>query len=391
MMRNVAVLVLLSFVEVMPFAPAGGQPTPARQAARLAQRPARVEVSTPKAPIPVLADGKLVLVYELHVTNFGRGALSFSQLEVFDAAVGGAPLAAFGDSALNDVLQPVGGSQSQDPHRLDPGRRTIVFLWLSFPPGAPLPTSLRHRITFDLLDTADVRKDGGTQAAIDSLVVAVSREPSLVIRPPLDSGEWLMGSGASNTSPHRRAVNAVAGGAHIAERFAIDWVKIGPNGNTYQGDEHRNESYWAFDQPVHSVAAGEVVAVVDSIADHTPHAALPPVTLATIAGNYVTVRIGPNRYATYAHLKRGSTRVRPRQRVKAGDVLGLLGDTGQATAPHLHFQITDGPSVLASEGIPFVFDRFHFLGYGKDFEESKHPNERRRRQLPVDGEVIGLP
>jgi murein DD-endopeptidase MepM/ murein hydrolase activator NlpD len=253
------------------------------------------------------------------------------------------------------------------------------------------PTVLRHRIVFDILDTADVRRDRGTQSALDSIVVNVSREANPVLRAPLDTGEWVMGSGPSNTSGHRRALNAVGGGAHIAERFAIDWVKIGPNGNTYHDDEHRNENYWAFGQPVHSVASGEVVAAVDSIADNTPHAPVPPITLANIAGNYVTVRIGPNRYATFAHLKRGSVRVRVGARVTAGEVIGLLGNTGQSTAPHLHFQITDGKSVLASEGVPFVLDRFRFLGNANDFEENKHPNEPRRRELPIDGEVIGLP
>jgi murein DD-endopeptidase MepM/ murein hydrolase activator NlpD len=244
---------------------------------------------------------------------------------------------------------------------------------------------------FDILDTADVRRDRGTQTVLDSIFVPVSRESDLVLRAPLDSGEWVMGSGPSNTSAHRRALNAVGGGAHIAERFAIDWVKIGPNGNTYHDDEHRNENYWAFGQPVHAVAPGQVVAAVDSIADNVPHATVPPVTLANIAGNYVTVRMGPNRYATYAHLKRGSVRVHVGTRVSAGEVIGLLGNTGQSTAPHLHFQITDGQSVLASEGVPFVLDRFRFLGYANDFEEAKHPNEPRRRELPVDGEVIGLP
>ena len=255
---------------------------------------------------------------------------------------------------------------------------------------ADLELEREHGEVALFLDTADVRRDAGTQSAIDSIFVAVSGDGAPVLRPPLEGGEWLAGSGPSNTSDHRRALNAVGGGAHIAERFAIDFVMVGPNGNTYHDDEHRNESYWAFGQQVHSVAAGEVVAVVDSIADHTPHAPLPRVTLANIAGNYVTVRIGPNRYATYGHLKRGSIRVHTGQRVAAGLVIGLLGDTGQSTAPHLHFQITDGASVLASEGIPYVFDRFRFLGYANDFEENKHPDEPRRRELPVDGEVIGL-
>jgi murein DD-endopeptidase len=362
-----------------------------RVGAQLSPRPPRVEITTPKSPAPVLADGKRVLVYELHVTNFGRGALGFREIDVLNGAGGAPPLASYRDTALKDVLQPVGGAQGIDPRRLDPGQRTVVFLWLALPFGTPMPRMLRHRLVFDNLDTADVRRDGGTQSAIDGAVVPVSRQSAPVLRTPFDSGDWLVGDGPSNTSAHRRSLNAVDAGAHIGQRFAIDWVKIGPNGNTYHDDEHLNENYWAFAQPVHSVAGGEVVAVVDSIPDHAPHGPVPPVTLANIAGNYVTVRIGSDRYATYAHLKRGSIRVHTGQRVASGEVIALLGNTGQSTGPHLHFQITDGKSFLGSEGVPFVFDRFRFLGYGNDFEENKHPDSPRRREMPVDGEVVGLP
>lgn len=355
--------------------------------AQLSQRPARVEVVTPKAPIPVIVDGKRVLAYELHVTNFGRGALGFREIDVLNASAAPVEIASYRDTALNNVLQPIGSPP--DSRRLDPGQRTVVFLWLPFPTDASVPARIRHRIVFDILDTADVRRDLGTQSAIDSVIVNVSREAALVIRSPLSDGEWI-GAGPSNDSDHRRSLSAVNGRAYISQRFAMDWQKIGPNGNTYHDDEHKNESYWSFGQPIRSVASGVVVAAVDSIADHTPHAPLPRVTLANLPGNYVMIRIAPNRYATYAHLKRGSIRVRVGQRVAGGEVIGLLGDTGQTTAPHLHFQITDEPSVLASEGVPFALDQFRFLGYGNDFEENKHPDEPRRLQLPVDGEVIGI-
>jgi Peptidase family M23 len=368
--------------------------------AQMSTRQARVEVITPKPPIPVAVDGKRVLVYELHVTNFGRGPLGFREVDVIDglnqtnAGVARgrySPIASYRDSALKALLQTPGMQHSQDSGRLEPGQRTIVFMWLSFPLGAAIPTTLRHRLTFDILDTADIRRDGGTVSQIDSVYVPVSRETVPLLRAPLDGGEWVVGSGPSNTSDHRRSLQPVNGRAYIAQRFAIDWVRVGPNGNTYQGDEHHNESYWSFGQPVHSVASGEIVAVVDSIADHTPHGPLPPVTLANIAGNYVTVRIGPNAYATYAHLQHGSIRVRVGQRVETGAVLALVGDTGQTTAPHLHFQITDGPGVLASEGVPFLLDRFRFLGYAADFEENKHPDAPRRHELPAEDEVVGLP
>lgn len=355
--------------------------------AQLSQRPARVEVVTPKAPIPVIVDGKRVLAYELHVTNFGRGALGFREIDVLNAKATPVEIVSYRDTALKSVLEPIGSPS--DPRRLDAGQRTIVYLWLSFPTDAVLPARICHRIVFDILDTADVRRDLGTQSAFEGALVNVSSEAAIAIRSPLSEGEWI-GAGPSNDSDHRRTLSAVDGRAYISQRFAMDWQKIGPNGNTYHDDEHKNEDYWSFGQPIHSVASGEVVAAVDSIADHTPHAPLPRVTLANLPGNFVIVRIAPNRYATYAHLKRGSIRVRVGQRVAAGEVIGLLGDTGQTTAPHLHFQITDAPSVLASEGVPFVLDQFRFLGYGSDFEESKHPDEPRRLQLPVDGEVIGI-
>jgi hypothetical protein len=352
-------------------------------AAQLARRQARVDITTPKAPESVVVDGHRVLVYELHVTNLGRGPLGFREIDVFADGVPGDPLATFRDSALASMLQP--------GIVLNPFGRIVAYVWVALGPRQAAPTHLRHRLVFDILDTADARRDGGTQSAIDSIVVPVTRVAPLVLRAPLDSGEWLAGSSPSNTSDHRRSLNALNGHGYIAQRFAIDWVRIGPNGNTYHDDEHKNEDYWSFGQPVRSVAAGDVVAVLDSIPDNTPHAPLPAFTPRTLAGNFVTVRIGPDQYATYAHLAHGTMRVHVHQHVGRGEVVGLLGNSGQATGPHLHFQITDGPSVLASEGIPYVLDRYTFLGYASDFEPDKHPSIPRRAELPGNDAVVRLP
>jgi murein DD-endopeptidase MepM/ murein hydrolase activator NlpD len=107
---------------------------------------------------------------------------------------------------------------------------------------------------------------------------------------------------------------------------------------------------------------------VDSIADHAPHSPLPPITLGNIGGNVVTTRIGPGQYAMYAHLKHGSTRVRIGQNVAAGQIIALVGNSGQTTAPHLHFQFTDGSALFGSEGIPYVLRSYTDLGSGSAFE-----------------------
>src|SRR5437016_2928661 len=86
--------------------------------------------------------------------------------------------------------------------------------------------------------------------------------------------------------------------------------------------------------PVRSVAAGEVIAAVDTVPETTPHEPLHGMSFANLSGNCVTVRIAGNRYFTYAHLRLGSVRVRVHEHVAAGQFLGLLGNAGQATAPH---------------------------------------------------------
>jgi len=72
-------------------------------------------------------------------------------------------------------------------------------------------------------------------------------------------------------------------------------------------------------------------------------------------------------------------------------ILGRLGNSGQATAPHLHFQVTDGNSVLESEGVPFVFDKFTDLGPGSEFELDKHRSIPRTDALPANNLVVEFP
>jgi murein DD-endopeptidase MepM/ murein hydrolase activator NlpD len=77
----------------------------------------------------------------------------------------------------------------------------------------------------------------------------------------------------------------------------------------------------------------------------------------------VVVRHRDGRNATYAHMQKGSLTVAVGDRVRAGQTLGRLGNTGNTSAPHLHFQITEGSeSVLGSSGVPFALDRFSLQG-----------------------------
>jgi len=331
-----------------------------------APRPSRVEVQTPKPPTPVVAEGKHVLAYELQITNFDVVPLTLERIDVAGQSFTGDELA--------HLLSPV-GTAPEKLDRIDSGRRVIAFMWLTLPLDAPAPRTLHHHLTFD-------------QSSID-IDVPVLDAHVPVLRPPFADGEWLAGNGPSNTSVHRRSVTALNGRTYVGQRFAIDWLLIGANGDTTHDGRATNEHYWGFGYQVHAMASGEVTEVVDEYEDHPP-GQLPPVTLENIGGNHVIIRIAPQQYILYAHLQQHSIRVRLHQQVNAGDVIAKLGNSGNTTGPHLHTEVMDGNAMLGAEGIPFLFDHFRFLGYGRDFEESHHPDEPRVRTMPIDDEVIGV-
>jgi murein DD-endopeptidase MepM/ murein hydrolase activator NlpD len=147
--------------------------------------------------------------------------------------------------------------------------------------------------------------------------------------------------------------------------FAIDWVKVS-DGAVFSGDGSQLPDHYAYGSEIHAATAGEVVDVRTDLPEAPVNESISG--NATVKeprdypGNHVTVRLAPDRYAMYAHLQTGSARVKVGDQVKEGDVLGLLGSSGNASAPHLHFSIQDGPDALTSLSLPFVIDGYQLTG-----------------------------
>ena len=87
---------------------------------------------------------------------------------------------------------------------------------------------------------------------------------------------------------------------------------------------------------------------------------IPPI--GQTVGNHVTVRIGPRLYVLYAHFDPGSVKVHIGEKVTRGQLLGLIGTSGNSTTPHLHFQIMTTPEFFPTDSVPYVFDQFQLLG-----------------------------
>jgi len=107
-----------------------------------------------------------------------------------------------------------------------------------------------------------------------------------------------------------------------------------------------------------------VVEIVDGMPDQQPVGTVNNVTPATAGGNSVVEDIDSGRYVAYGHLKPGTipASIRKGTPLTTGELIGRLGNSGNSDAPHLHFQVMDGPSFLDATGLPFVFDSQLFEG-----------------------------
>jgi len=329
-----------------------------------------VEMTVPVAPTPFPADGKIHLVYELHVTNLAGLELPLSKLEVLN---GETTVASFEGADLNSLLARPGAANLTDNRVIGPGMRAIAYLWITLDPGAPVPAALRHRLT-------------GRNQTLTGAAVAVSTAKPIVLGPPLRGENWIAANGPANGSVHRRALIPLNGSTHIAQRFAIDWVQINPNGRTFDGDEKDNKTHKAYGNDILAVADGVVAAIKDGIPENIPGPAsrAVPITPETIGGNHVILDLGGGRFAFYAHMQPGSLRVKVGDRVRRGQVIGLVGNSGNSTEPHLHFHVTDVNSPLESEGLPYVLE---------SFEVQTAPNnwEPRQNQLPLLNARVRFP
>jgi len=193
----------------------------------------------------------------------------------------------------------------------------------------------------------------------------------------------------------------VNGKVHLAQRFATDWSRVGSDGLAFRGDPANTANWSPYGAEVLAVADAAVVDVKDGIPDNNPAAdkKAVPITLETVGGNYVILDLRNGFYVFYAHLKPGSIRVKVNYTVHRGDVLALLGNSGNSDSPHLHFHVTDGNSPLGAEGVPFVFDSFEQQGFlssksqliSGGWKPDPKNVTRVQNEMPADNAVVRFP
>jgi hypothetical protein len=311
-----------------------------------------VIVSAVSTPVPVLAtDGKNHLAYELMLTNTLGQEVTLTSVVVRSADR--ALLTLAGDS-LGHWTRALGSVSPTTT--LGPGQAGVVWLDVALDKSATIPTELVHTVGVTIPKPSPPL----IPAVIDEEVapVAVSTRKPPVIASPLAGPNWLDGDSCCDMTAHRNALNPISGKLWGAERFAIDYVQLQPNGLPFSGDSTKVESYPYFGVDVHAVADGPVVSVVDGMPEQVPTKNPTGLRLQDYGGNHVVQDIGDGNYAFYAHLKTGSVKPKVGDKLTTGQVLGSLGNSGNTDAPHLHFHVMNTPDPLRADGIPFVIKSF---------------------------------
>jgi hypothetical protein len=360
--------------------------------------PVLAGVLAPPAAV-LLSDGAWKLPYELELTNVTDVPITIESVDARDPDRNAAVVVSYAATHVAAQLALPGGAQSAT---LGPGQSGVLFLTATFKQRDDVPSKLVHQI---VATTSQPKGPLQARTVEEVAPTSVATAEPIVVGPPLRGDRWVAGASCCD-SYHRRAVLAVNGARHLAQRFAIDWIRLDRQNRLASDDPARNESYPQFGATAIAVLDATVANVQDGLPEGTPGSFPRTVTATTADGNSIILHLGGGRYALYAHLQPGSIRVHQGDHVSRGQVLGLVGNTGNSDAPHLHFHVMDGPSPLASNGLPYVIDAFEVTGRAVSSsdlnDELKTADKplavvradglvKRANELPADLAVVRFP
>jgi hypothetical protein len=304
-------------------------------------------------------DGAYHLAYELLLTNATAQRVEITAVEVRDGR-SHRPLLTLTGPALPSQMNPIGVS-FEDPGDSSIASSSVSIVWLDVAvrSRAEIPRVLEHRITGSIV-AAPVGASIPFEIVVARIPTSEAKPP--VLGPPVGPGIWLASEGCCrDVTHHRRGLVPVNGELSVAQRFAIDFFRLDDQFRTWVDDPTKLDSYLSYGQPILAAADGVVVNVRDGLRDQSPPQTPPIPPIDETVGNHVIVRIAPDVYVLYGHMKRGSVLVSKGERVRRGQELGRIGTSGNSTTPHLHFQTLTTATFFPTDSTPYVFEAFTLI------------------------------
>ncbi len=362
-------------------------------------------------PHPFLgSDGRYHLTYELELTNANPLTWLINSLEVLNA------------EDHNEIFAEFSGDRVKPNNQIVPGRipsetlarseTSLFYITFSVENIDEIPEKITHRFKITV--------PGGIPEGFISFlslppdttelvqIIAegyVSTQEAIIMGPPLRGAKWVAADGCCTAERHVRAVLPIDGRLAISQRFAIDWEQLDDQDRIFVGDPQDVNSYFAYGEDVLAVGEGRVVIAVDKYEDQIPGESPVGIPLEEADGNHVVIDLGGGNFAFYAHLIKGTVSVKAGDFVTRGQVIGLLGNTGNSIAPHLHFHMTSGPATFGSNGIPYVVYEYDLISQAASteaFDEAEAngtpleiiPVDNpgiRKESLPLDLSIVNFP
>jgi len=274
-----------------------------------------------------------------------RFDLSNSQGVIFSGQYSGAALTNLFDSAIDRRrIEPT----PKKTNALYPEQRKAISDIFFDCPAGMLGESV----------VVEVQYQSGGKVQSNKISAALKRAPVFTGRLPFD-GVWYVAAEHGFLDPHKR---------YLAEAYAYDFVQIGPNGKSFQRDGTRNADYFDYGKKVLAVKDGTVVSVRTDIVENDPG----KINSNTPGGNVVVIDHGDGQFGYYAHLRPNSITLKVGAKIKAGDPIGDVGNSGESTEPGLHFHVMNGPDVNMSDGIPAEFTGWKSQSFSA-FPEDRQP------------------
>ena len=162
----------------------------------------------------------------------------------------------------------------------------------------------------------------------------------------------------------------------LNQKYGFDFLRVDDSGKSHKNEGRQNEDYFAFGKKVVATADGVVTDVIRGVRDNIPGSMNPCSAL----GNTVIIKHRKHEISVLAHFKQGSIQVNVRDNVIRGQVLGLCGNSGNSSEPHIHYHLQNTPIVQDGTGIRCIFSN---IVVGKDDNI-----ETKKKYSPIKNDIV---
>jgi len=167
-------------------------------------------------------------------------------------------------------------------------------------------------------------------------------------------GEFVVAGGHDFNEEHK---------GEWSQQYAYDILALGPHYEIAKTNGETNEDFFAWGREIIAPADGTVVYARNDVQDNPRPGVILinvfvklPEPMWAVAGNVVVIDHGNGEFSLLAHMQKGSVRVKAGDKIRQGQVLGLLGNSGNSDAPHLHYQLMAAGVIYRSDGLPSHFE-----------------------------------